>query len=219
MKRYITRFLTLWIITFGLAGCAFPGLPADRLPWVGEAPVLFKDDFSSPTGGWFTHEDAVSLAEFHQDAFRIWINVPFYDFWSVPGLWFQDVLVYVRATKQAGPDNNLFGILCRYQDPQNYYALVIGSDGYYGILKNHTGEQTLVDQAHMDFNESIQRGEAANEIQAVCQMDQLALFVNGTPLIQVQDDTFAQGDVGLIAGNFLEPGVDILFDDFIVVKP
>ncbi len=209
----------IFVLSICLSGCVWQGLPADRLPWIGDEPVLFMDDFSRWTGGWSTHRDVVSLAEYQQSAFRLWVNVPFYDFWTVPGLSFQDVLIFVRASKQAGPDNNLFGILCRYQDAQNYYALVIGSDGYYGVFKNVDGQQSLVNQAHMDFHESINTGEATNEIQAVCQADQLALIVNGIPLVQVQDSTFAYGDVGLIAGNFLEPGVDILFDDFIVVKP
>jgi hypothetical protein len=35
----------------------------------------------------------------------------------------------------------------------------------------------------------------------------------------VEDADLDFGDVGLVVGNFSEPGVDILFDDFIVVKP
>jgi len=97
--------------------------------------------------------------------------------------------------------------------------LVIGSDGYYGIYKMASGEQSLISQVHMDFSENINRGGKENEIIAVCQGDQLALIVNDTPLIQVEDAAFKHGDVGLIVGNFSEQGVDILFDDFIVMKP
>jgi hypothetical protein len=35
----------------------------------------------------------------------------------------------------------------------------------------------------------------------------------------VEDDTYASGDVGLIAGTFDEPGTDIRFDDFVVYRP
>jgi len=48
---------------------------------------------------------------------------------------FVDTLVHTRALKLNGPDDNMFGILCRYQDEENYYALVIGSDGYYGVFR------------------------------------------------------------------------------------
>ncbi len=218
MKKVLLSVLFLACLAV-LGACSSQSLTADTLPWIADTPVLFRDDFSSESGGWSTHADAVSFAGYDQGRFRLWVDVPFYHFWSVPGLHFQDTLVFTRAIKQAGPENNLFGILCRYQDSRNFYALVIGSDGYYGIFKSENGSQSLIGQEHMDFNEVIRRGEADNEIQAVCQGDQLVLIVNGVKLLQVQDGTFPQGDVGLIAGSFLEPGVDIYFDDFIVVKP
>ena len=145
--------------------------------------------------------------------------MPDFQFWSVPGLNFQDTLVQVRATKLGGPDDNLFGVICRYQDDDNFYALMVGSDGYYGIYKRVDGEQTLINQVHLDFSAAVEQGEASNTIQAICQGDQLALIVNNVSLIQVSDGTFSNGDVGIVVGNFSEPGVDILFDDFIVVSP
>jgi hypothetical protein len=215
--------LRLWIfslvILMLLPGCRYGLPPADQFPWMDDSRIFFKDDFSKRTGGWTTHADAISFSGYVADSFRIWANVPFFNFWSTPGLTFADSLIYVRTFKQSGPDNNLFGVICRYQGENNFYALVIGSDGYYGILKKLDGEQMLVARTQMAFSEVINRGEAANDIQASCQGDQLALFVNGIQLIEVSDSSFATGDVGVIAGNFLDPGADILFDDFIVVKP
>ncbi len=207
------------IILMLLTGCKYDLPPADQFPWMENSQILFMDDFSKQTGGWTTHADAVSFSGYIEDSFRIWVNVSFFNFWSTPGLNFADSLIYVRAFKQTGPDNNLFGIICRYQNENNFYALVIGSDGYYGILKKLDGNQMLVERDQMAFSEVINRGKAANDIQASCQADQLALFVNGVHLIQVTDSSFSAGDVGIIAGNFLDPGADILFDDFIVVKP
>jgi hypothetical protein len=202
-----------------LSACRSEYLTADTLPWVGDEPVLFKDGFSDQMGNWTMHSDALSFAGYAESGFRLWANVPNYQFWSVPGLNIKDVLIYTRARKLAGPENNIYGVLCRYQDDENYYALVISSDGYYGIFRTLAGEQSLIDQEHMDFSEAILQGEDANEIQAICDGENLALFANGTNLLQVQDSALTHGDVGLIVGNFSEPGVDVLFDDFIVVKP
>jgi UDP-N-acetylmuramyl pentapeptide synthase len=74
-------------------------------------------------------------------------------------------------------------------------------------------------QTQMGFSEAILRGDQANEILALCQGDQLVLYANDTKLLQVTDDTFSYGDVGLIAGNLSTPGTDILFNYFIVLKP
>jgi hypothetical protein len=218
MKKYLS-WISLIIIALALSACRPAFLAADQLPWVGDEPVLFWDDFSGENVGWATHEDSLSFAGFDLGGYRLQSDMPDYQFWSVPGLNFQDALVQVRAKKLAGPDDNLFGLVCRYQDDQNFYALVIGSDGYYGIYKRIDGEQSLIDQVHMDFSDAIHPGVEDNVIRAVCQADQLGLIVNDMPLIQVQDDALAQGDVGLILGTFAKPGVNVLFDDFIVITP
>ena len=214
-----SSWIGLILILIGLSACRPAFLAADQLPWVGDEPILFRDDFSGENIGWATHEDSLSFAGFDMSGYRMWSKMPDFQFWSVPGLNFQDTLVQVRATKLDGPDDNLFGVICRYQDDQNFYALMVGSDGYYGIYKRVGGEQSLIDQVHLDFSAAIERGEAANTLQALCQGDQLALIVNNVSLIQVSDDTFTNGDVGIVVGNFSEPGVNILFDDFIVVSP
>lgn len=211
--------LLLIILMVLLSACRAGWLAADNLPWVGSGPILFQDDYSKETGGWNTHEDASSFSGYDESGFRLSSNVPNYQFWSLPGLNFVDTLVYVRARRLSGPENNLFGVACRFQDSDNFYALMIGSDGYYGIFKRVDGQQSLIAQSSMDFSAIILAGEDINEIKALCQGDHLALFVNETRLIQVEDDALDYGDVGLIVGNLDEPGVNILFDDFIVLKP
>jgi len=217
MKR--KTFLLFLLIPLILIGCFELPITADTFPWVRDERVFFKDSFSQLSGGWTTHEDSLSFAGYDKGGLRLFADVPNYQFWSVPGLNFKDTQILTHARVLSGPDDNMFGLLCRYQDENNYYALVIGADGYYGIFKNLDGEQSLIDQQHMDFSEQINRGENENKLQAVCQEDRLSLYVNGTMLLQVQDDSLAYGDVGLIVGNFAEPGVDVLFDDFIVVSP
>jgi hypothetical protein len=43
--------------------------------------------------------------------------------------------------------------------------------------------------------------------------------VNGIQLFEVTDSDFSSGDVGVIAGAYDTPGVEILFDNFAVLKP
>jgi hypothetical protein len=202
-----------------LTACRGESFAADNLPWVGAAPVLFMDDFSRDSGGWSTHSDSSSFSGYSQSGFRLSTSIPNYQFWSVPGLNFQDVQIHTKANKLSGPDDNLFGVICRYQNPRNFYALVIGSDGYYGIFKMLNGKFLLIGKSAMTFSEVINTGDSLNQIHAVCQGERLALVVNGIKLEEVQDATIRFGDVGLIAGNFSEPGINVLFDNFIVVNP
>ena len=217
MKKF---FIILMLVIFiSLLGCSPESRVADNLGWLADTPVLFFDDFSSQTGGWKTHEDRLTFSGYDQDGFRISVNQPNYLVWSVPGLNFQDINIYTKATKLSGPDNNLYGLICRYQDSNHFYAFVISSDGYYGIFRKQAGVLSMMGQTQMGFSEVIQGGGTANQMTAICRGDQLALVVNDVKLLQVQDETFSYGDVGLIAGNLETAGTDILFDYFIVVKP
>lgn len=213
--KRVTAFL---LFSFLLTACGKTFLTADEIPWVNQNPVLFMDDFSSQTGGWMTYEDSLSFAGYEHSGFLLMTDVPNYQIWSVPGLNFRDTQVFVEARKIDGTNDNLFGVLCRYQDESNYYAFVISSDGYYGIYRRLNGQLALIDQVHMDFSTVIHQGDGANQVQIVCLGDQLVLTVNDEKLIQVRDDALNYGDIGLIAGSYATPGVSILFDHFIVLK-
>ena len=71
----------------------------------------------------------------------------------------------------------------------------------------------------MQSSEKIKTGVAINHLRADCNGDTLSLFANGFPLAQVHDPTLSHGDVGVLAGTFSHPGVDVIFDNFIVMAP
>jgi hypothetical protein len=125
----------------------------------------------------------------------------------------------VDTEKVDGPDNNHFGVICRFQDIKNYYLFLISSDGYYGIARVKNGETVLLKNDHLVFDEIVQRGYVINHLQANCVGNQLSLMVNNHLLITVRDDTFVKGDIGLLAGAYELPGVDILFTHLAVYQP
>ena len=181
--------------------------------------VLFQDDFSDPESGWDRLDKGNGGTDYFDGSYRILVEKPRVDYWANPGRIFQDVRVSVVAHKAGGPNDNDFGVICRYRDTENFYAFLISSDGFYGIEKFAAGERTLIGQEGMLSTRLIQQGQASNEIVAECVGDHLSLFVNGELLASVRDGSFQAGDVGLIAGTFDEPGVDIRFDDFAVHEP
>ena len=77
----------------------------------------------------------------------------------------------------------------------------------------------MIGQDGMLSSPLIHQGQTSNEMVVLCVGDHLALYVNGEILADVRDPTFETGDVGLIAGTYDEPGVEIHFDDFIVYQP
>ena len=201
-------------LPFGGGSGAAPTSPAPA------AKVLFQDDFSNPNSGWDRVNVEDGITDYTKDgAYRILVNVPNTDVWANPGLDFTDVRIEVDATKVGGPDDNDFGVQCRYQDTDNFYFFIISSDGYYAIGKVKDGEQFLLTGENMEYSDAILQGAATNHLRADCVGANLSLYVNGVPLASVQDSEFTRGDVGLMAGTFDTPGTDILFDNFTVLQP
>ncbi len=183
--------------------------------------VLFKDDFSDKTSGWDQVREDDGISDYENGAYRIFVKDAQTDIWANPGKNFDgDVVVEVDAAKKAGPDDNDFGVLCRYKDKSNYYFFIIGSDGYAAIGKVDHDSQILLNKGGKMVQVTIPNAKANKyHIKAACVGSHLTLWVNGAKLLSAEDTTFTSGDVGLIAGTFDDGGTDILFDNFVVSRP
>lgn len=182
--------------------------------------VQFQDDFSDPTSGWVRRNDEeIGNLDYVNQGYQIFIKQNHTVLWSGPGLEYTNVQIEVDATKIEGPVNDDFGVVCRARDMNNFYFLVISSDGYYGIGKVRDGEQQLIGMDEMPPNENILQGSRTNHLRADCIGENLSLFVNGIHLATVQDTEFTSGDAGLLAGTFDDPGTHIRFDNFSVLMP
>jgi hypothetical protein len=179
--------------------------------------VLFSDDFSSPDSGWDRASDKDSSTDYVDGRYVIGVNTDRLFVWANPGLSFADVVIDVDAFQLAGPDNNDFGVFCRYQDAENFYRILISGDGYYAIIRQTGGESTpLIDWTR---SSAIELGAVRNHLSVVCDGDYLGLWVNDEFVAEAFDDTLGEGDIGLTAGTFDEPGVQVAFDDLVVTAP
>ena len=182
--------------------------------------VIFFDDFSDSSSGWDRVNESDFYTDYYEDAYRIVVNTEMYDSWANPGnSTFGDVSIEVDATKNGGPDDNDFGVICRYQGVDAFYYAIISSDGYYGITKLTTDSSELLGHDELQPSNAIQQGDALNHIRFDCIGSQLSLYANGTLLDQQTDDEYTYGNVGLIAGTYDISGTDILFDNFTVRQP
>jgi hypothetical protein len=187
---------------------------------VSSGNVLFQDDFSDPSSGWErVREESGVILDYENGIYHILVNDSYQMMWSSPGLKFSDVRIEVDVANLDDPKDDDFGLVCRAKDRASFYFLVISSDGYYGIGKVQKGVQRLIDMPAMLPSEDIARGSAINHLRADCIGDALSLYVNGILLKTVRDPDYTTGDVGLLAGTFEEPGTEVFFDSFTVLKP
>ena len=217
MKQSKAILLVGLVLSMAILACSIEDLGLPAAP-VNDENLLFKDDFSDKTSGWITTQEPNVVMNYELGGFRIWVNQPNFDTWSVPGMRYSDVQIEVDAAKTGGPDDNDYGIICRYQDQNNFYGFLISSDGYYGITRRKDGAHQTINPSGMKAGEMIVRGAASNHIRADCIGSTLTMYINGQKVAEVQDSEIASGDVGLLAGSFDTGGVDILFNRFVVNK-
>jgi len=191
-------------------------LSSDQTALPGFDPnAIFIDDFSNPASGWDRDRNDDHIIDYENGSYRIRVNKPHWTFWANPNKNFDgDVIVEVDATKTGGPDDNEFGVICRYQNTDNFYLFTISSDGFAIISKIQDGKSVGLSSEMMQSTDAIHQGAASNHIRAECKGNSLTLFVNDEEVANAVDSSFANGDVGLIVSAFDTPGVDILFDNF-----
>lgn len=123
MRKLSTWLLGL-LVFFTLAGCSRVEKQAQQ------DGVLFHDDFSTPGNDWGMLNSEDGVIEYHQGGLRMFVRKPYVDLWSVVGRDFSNVEIRVQATLQNTVVNNFFGIICGYQSRNQFYMLLISSDGY-----------------------------------------------------------------------------------------
>ncbi len=208
--------LSLFLLsaTWFLSACA---IPLNFLQTSGG--VLFQDDFSQPIGKWKRAYSFQASSDYVDGFYSIAVHQPNSRAVSTPGLYFDDVRIEVDTKKVSGTEHNLYGAVCRYRDDANYYALLISSDGYYGIFANLNGKFGLIGVKLMPASNAIQPPPATNHMSASCNGDQLSLAINGITLTTQTDIQLSQGDIGLLVGSLDEDGVEIWFDNLSIIKP
>jgi hypothetical protein len=214
MKHYHLCLFTFFVIF--LSACQ-----SNLITYLAARPgeKLFWDDFSDSSGNWPQVSEPSGSLGVVNGAYQLQVLSTQYEILATPGQVFRDVQVEADATRLAGPVQNLFGLICRSSDSDDFYFFAISSDGYYGLGKVKNARVSLLGQEMMAHSTSILQGVGPNHLRFDCIGRILKGFINGQVIAISQDADFSSGDVGLIAGALDTPGVDVAFDNFVVFKP
>lgn len=215
------RFFVLLLALLALAAC---GVATEAEPDTCDGPdFLFADDFSGEFDcGWALYDRGGGTAAIDNAAMQLIVGQPGQLWWTNPGRDFDDVVITAEARQVDGPNDNAYGIICRYQNEENFYAFMVSGDGYFAIGKYQTGVETvtyLTPDAQFQPSDAINVGVASNELRVSCIGNQLSMEVNGIPLLSVTDPTFVNGDVGLAAATLQQGTTIVEFDNVRVTTP
>lgn len=180
--------------------------------------ILFQEDFSNSSSNlWASFSSENGSAEYFDDEYRIQILSDNFLIWTRPSKSFTDVVITVDVRTVVSAGDADFGVICRYQDADNFYGLEISEDGYFVIWKIVEGE--TYNLISWEASASVPRGAGFHTITAACVDDVLSISADGEFLAQATDDTFDRGDVGFIVGTWENGGITVAFDNFVVREP
>jgi hypothetical protein len=221
LARFVIRITIIGVLLLVTAACgAGESEPdaCDNLP-----DIMFIDDFNGEFDcGWATYNRGGGIASIENSAMQLTVSQPGQIWWTNPSRNFDDVVIRVEARQVSGPNDNAYGIICRYQNEENFYVFLISGDGYYAIGKYQTGNENVVyltENGQFQPSDAINTGIASNEMEVSCIGNELSLAVNGAPLVSVSDPTFVTGDIGLAASTLQAATGVIEFDNVQVATP
>ncbi|MBU0705517.1 MAG: hypothetical protein KKC18_16835 [Chloroflexi bacterium] len=191
------------------------------VPGGNDSPLL-QDDFEDPGSGWDADERDEFERGYEEGEYFLELRESNWFAWAYLAQRFDDVNIEVQATLLSDPQDGHLGILCRHVDMENFYYFAISGDGYYAIFRRVDGddlEALTGDGNGMTHSPAIKTGGQSNNVRAVCQGEELSLYVNGQLLETVNDDTHPRGEIGIGAGSGPAGGARARFDNFVVTRP
>ncbi|MBL8058132.1 MAG: hypothetical protein JNK29_15610 [Anaerolineales bacterium] len=221
-----TRILAvLAVLAVGALACSFGGDGGTTSSGPTNTPgpkVLFKDDFSSSSSGWGTGADDTGSLDYESGQYVFKITKEKWFTWgNLADENFENARIEVEVQNKSGHDEPTFGIICGYQDEQNFYYAGFGSDGYYAIVRTQNNEDLfLTDAADNQWVQSddISTGQEKYDLALECANGELKLVVDGKTIASVQDDTFKSGQIGLFVLTFDRSDAEVSFDNLRVVE-
>jgi hypothetical protein len=174
------------------------------------------DYFADPNSGWPEKTSGVHRYWYASDHYHIQVDTINTQYVVLSGFSITNgaVMTYGLIPDQTSSPLAYYGVVCRYQDQDNYYFFEISYDGYYRIGKIWNGVFSLIGMGAAKTSTAINIGDY-NEIIATCVENELSLTVNGTFIETVYDNTFTSGNTGLCASASAVPGIIAAFDYFI----
>jgi hypothetical protein len=192
-----------------------PATPTAIAPPPGE---LLRDNFTVTTSGFATGSDADGGVAYQDNALEITALTAGVEWFSPSGrVEAVDVRIELLIEPTAVTGSGYLGLICRWQDAENYTLLALNGADEAAIWQKQAGvTNTLADWQAIPI--TIVTGQTT-ELRGVCHGRQLQLFANDRLLSQAEDPAPASGDIALMTGLKDDGEWQVRFSDLRVVEP
>jgi hypothetical protein len=209
-----------------------PEPTATEEPAAPAAQEFFTEEFDNPlssdwstltvTGSDNADPDKVKVAP--EDGKLVWNfdseYVYYYLFYEA--FKYEDVRIEVSADNR-GKNNNSISLICRYDAKVGWYEFNIANNGLYDISYAEVTKSGKIDYTSIvnGGSKEIKQGKGVNEYAAVCQGNELSLYINGEEVKSVKENKFAlrDGKVGVSVSSFNVLPIIIEMDWIKIIEP
>lgn len=183
--------------------------------------ILRQDDFSDVSSGWERYQQFDGVLDYVIAEETYQMNVL-----AEESLWYvwleedlADVVFSVDTWQAAGPEDTLYGILCRFDaDLRNGVVFLISGQGQAAVGLMEDNFQPLPGGALTQFD-AIQTGlNVKNSIEARCVGERLIMSVNSERLFELPSPGSIGNDIGLVVRTSAG-AADIRFDNLTLYAP
>ena len=149
-----------------------------------EEEAIF-DDFSSTALGWPEYNDGITVLQYEDGAYSFQINEGDYYDWVYAPVDFWPNAIQFEVWGEPGPQEGTFGVMCQYQDENNYYYVEIDlGTREFVMAVNRNGEHTPLTipdeygQYWLSADPLKAYPEDINRIDLTCYQDFMVLLIN-----------------------------------------
>jgi len=170
-------------------------------------------------GDWGTGRTADVVGEVDNGVYEMLVKSNSELYLASAGESFSNGVYEVEATQIAGPLNNGYGFLFKFdEETDSFYAFEISGDGWIWIgrcAELCESEQVTLVGGDWFRSPAINQGlQATNVLRAVVDGNLMTFYVNGVEVGRTSDDRLTEGDIAVMVETLGESGVRVIFDNF-----
>ena len=193
-----------------------PALPIPT-PTPSEFELVLEDDFSTREGRWLEFNESYGQAAYRNgqlvlETFEAKVAIVSSRLDRV-----SDFILEVEAQMLATPGHgSWYGVYFRRVDTDNSYAFEVNPDGFFVFARSIEGEFFEIESG--EASDVILPGNAVNHLTISALGAHLVLSINGQTIVEVDDITFREGQIGLVLDTS-SAGAQVAYDNLVLRVP
>jgi len=178
--------------------------------------ILLFEDFSDPERGWWIGKDDNAEAYYSNGKYHVKVYQNDFGNCSFTGKNYTDAVISVDILHISGSSETKTGITFRDDQDSNGYVFFITNNGYFYADKYVDNNPSRI--IRPSRSEQILIGNNTNEVTIAMHGGILEFFINDSFIGSVEDNSYANGDIGLCVFPSDVSDAEYAFDNLIIYK-